>query len=372
MAARANEPSRSHVTAAGRALPPVAGQPSAELNAARLTVMGPGSASAGSVVVVYGGRTSPGGHLEGMGMTGPHIDRGSWSTDQTAISHELSARLKQVPGQYGAPHDGGVHFSEIAHHRQQGTGGFTGTLGAVPAAVGSNIEDMAFEESHRSIAEQVPDNLVREVNVARIRGGGEGAGTLESRVRYTWARSSDSQPHSLVSTHRQDGDRNMPDENEVRALTAAHTSSVMTAVGSTGASPGPQPWRISSTTTPHVPKYGVGTINDAGRSDYLSGVRSPKGTWRAGAAAVDWMRAFDHAAAHHVADPAAVASSQYGRTGRHTPPFEAPPSPPSIPMVSASAPPPLQLARATAAGAGAAPAAPAPTAAPKKPVPKPL
>lgn len=368
VAARANEPPRSHMTAAGRSLAPVAGQSSAELNKARLALAGPSSDSPDSVVVVYGGRISPGRHLEGMGMTGPHIDRGSWSTDQTTISHKLDARLRLVPGQQGAPHSGGVHFAEIAHHRQQATGGFTGTLGAVPAAVGSNIEDMAMEESHRALSALVPDGQVREVNVARIRGNGEGAGTLETRVRHTHARPSLSQQYSPAHTHLQDGDRNMPDENEVRALTAAHTQAVLAAIGSTSASPEPPQWRLSSTTTPHTPKYGVGTTNDAGRSDYLSGIRSPNGTWRTGPDARDWMASFDRAVAEGKGKPAAVASSQHGHTGSHSPPFFAPPSPPSIPMVAPPAPPPLQQAGATAASVAAA--APAPTATTTKPAQK--
>lgn len=361
MAARANEQSRSHVTAAGRALTPVDGQSSAELNRARLALAGPSSASPDSFLVVYGGRVSPGRHLEGMGMTGPHIDRRSWSTDQTTISHRLDARLRQVPGQQGAPHSGGVHFSEIAHHRQQATGGFTGTLGAVPAAVGSNIEDMAMEESHHALSKLVSDDQVREVNVARIRGNGEGAGTLETRVRYTHGRSSLSQHYSPAHTHRQDGDRNMPDENEVRDLTAAHTQAVLTAIGSTSAPPEPPQWRLSSTPTPYTPKYGVGTTNDAGHSDYFSGIRSPKGTWRTGPDAYNWMASFDKAAAEGQENPAAVASSQHRDTGSHSPPFFAPPSPPSIPMSAPAKPPPLHPAGATVGSVAATAPTPAAT-----------
>jgi hypothetical protein len=100
--ASANQPAGSHVTASGRALAPVDGASTADANTGRLALARPASPTTDSVLIVFGGRTSPGGHLEGMPLSGPRIDRGSWSSALKTVSQRSSARLAAVPGQQGA------------------------------------------------------------------------------------------------------------------------------------------------------------------------------------------------------------------------------------------------------------------------------
>lgn len=392
-AAAANGPPRGHPTASGRSLAPIAGAPTAAANAGWLAQAVPARPASPGYLVVFGGRTSPGGHLEGMELQGPKISRSSWTTDQDTLSHRLGARL-EAAGHHGAPHNKGQHFAEIAHHRQQATGGFTDPLGAVPASVGSNVEDMAFEESHAQIAKDHGRTEVREVNVARVRATGPGAGTLATRQRHLFARASDADPYQRVFAHTQHGDRDIPDKDETRALKAKQTdavrafdkaapraasaaaSSVHAAAASPSSTPAaslrplsPAAWEISSTLTPQITKYGARTQNDTSRSNYFSGVRSPGLTWRTGSDAHDWVGAFHEAAAKGDPAPAEVASKAFP-TGSRNPPFHPPPSPPTIPLLAAPAAARQVTAAAVPPSAGVHATTPAAAASPHTPLRK--
>ena len=346
--ARSAAPARAHPTSGGRALEPIAGASTAQANDARLALAAPSTPNSRPVMVVYGGQPSPGGHLQGMPLGGSHIDRGSWTQDQKNLSHRLGAMLA-AEGHSGAPHKGGVHHSEIAHHRQQATGGFTDSAGAVPASTGSNIQDMAYEESHAKIAQSLPSNQVREVNIASINAVGPDAGTLNSRTRDLFARSDTTGAYHLAQHQLQDGQRDMPDKKEVRALREAQTaaalhagSGAMPAVASSSgvgaAAPKPSPFAISATASPTAaPSYTGATKNNSGASDYMSAIRSPQGAWRTGEDAAEWHASFNHYAAQGHARPAAAASVDHADTGSRRPPFIAPPSPLVFPSIRAGA-----------------------------------
>ncbi len=377
--ARSNAPARGHPTSGGRALEPAAGAPTELANASRLALAAPSTPNSRPVMVVYGGQPSPGGHLEGMPLSGPHIDRSGWSQDQKTLSHRLGAAL-EAEGHHGAPHAGGEHFAEVAHHRQQATGGFTDAAGAVPAAVGSNIQDMAHEESHAKIAQSLRPDQVREVNTANIHAVGPHAGTLNSRTRDLFAREDPNTAYSLAYHQLQDGQRDIPDKDEVRALRDNQTAAALRtgsaaapAAASSGATGSvPRPFTISATSTPAAPPvYTAATKNDSGNSDFMSGIRSPGRTWRTGADAAEWHESFNHYAAQGHARPAAAASADHQNTGSRVPPFIAPPSPlvlppvgtrqatPPAPPPSAASPPVTASAAAAAGHAASTDAAPA-------------
>lgn len=363
--ATANAPPRAHPTSTGRAIDPVSGASTADANQARLAQATPSTPTSRGVLVVYGGKPSPGGHLQGMPLEGPRIDRGSWTADQKTLSQRLGTALAKE-GHLGAPHSGGEHHSEIAHHRQQATGGFTDPLGAVPASTGSNVEDMSLEEGHAKISKSLRSNQVREVNVANIRSKGTDAGTLDTRERHLFARSSTDKPYHLAQRHLQDGQRDMPDKNEVRALRTAQieaatrsrsatmpASTTSSGNPSSSSSTAPSPWTISSTPTPQSPPtYNARTQNDSAQSAFLSGTRSPNGTWRTGSDAAQWYESFNHFAANQHPQPAAAASALHPNTGSRTPPFLPPPSPPSLPPVRATTTTASSATTATSSSSG--------------------
>ncbi|HKQ30651.1 MAG TPA: hypothetical protein VJS66_05140 [Burkholderiales bacterium] len=319
-----NAPKRPHMSATGRAKPPVPGFGTAADNRVKVAALQTGGPS--DVMLYYGGPPSPGGHLEGMAMQGPSIARSSWPPSVKHVAQELDQHFSLDASRTPAPHKDGAHYVEDAHYRRQSAGGFTDATGGTPAAVGLNVQDMGYEEGHDMIAKSFKPNQAREVQVGRVAAEGPHAGTLTSKNRMMFMRHDPSQPY--VETHNvtQDGHRDMPDKDEIRGI-----KKEMGELSPSRPAASPSAFSISSTPKPRPVKYNAHTQNDSADSLYFSGMRSPGGTYRTGSEATEWVDDFYQNIRAGDPTPAASASQNFSGTGSYTPPFVVPPSSPVQP-----------------------------------------
>lgn len=330
-AAAAALPARSHMGSTSRARAAVPGAPTSAATAASIAAMGSGAGS-DDLLLVYGGPPSPGGRLQGNPLDGPSVPRASWSRDQLAATHRLGDHLQQQ-GRTGVPNRYGLHYAEDAHHRAQSTGGRTDAAGAAPASAGSNIEDQAYEEGHVRLARRHSEAQVRSVDQARVRGSGPLAGSVATRERRLLMRGTPREPFVEVRRDLQDGLRDVPDKDEMRATRAAVAASTPPAPrppAAAGAGAAAGTFEISDKPSPRRESAAAALAagNDSAAAPYLSGVRSPGGSWRTGSDATEYMNTFMSAVAAQNPRPAAAASAAHQGTGSPRAPARMPPSPP--------------------------------------------
>lgn len=214
---RSFAPPTGHMTATGRAVEDSVDPHTATRNQHNIDLLKKDkSYKEGAVRVHFKGGRNPDGTTTGNLLAGAHMDRSSWSKDQTLVSQDLGERLKSTPGFIGAPHTDGTHGAEIAHIRAQHAGGMTDELGAQPASWHYNVEDMAREEGQRALAERFGDN-VRMKSTVYVHHSGDLAGTVKARRHKIYFRQSDGS-WTKKFDHLQDGVRGNINKSEARAL----------------------------------------------------------------------------------------------------------------------------------------------------------
>ncbi|MFZ6687623.1 hypothetical protein ACO0K0_07740 [Undibacterium sp. SXout11W] len=152
----------------------------------------------------------------GVRLGGSKTKRGSWHLSQKRVSRRLSLRLLKQPGFIGAKHLKGTHGSEIAHARPQHAGGLTDPLGAQPASVHSNIEDMAREQGQAKLYRKYGEN-VRMKTTIYVHDGGEFQGAVKASMHKYYLLSSNG-VWEKKGEHLQDGLRGNINKSEAENI----------------------------------------------------------------------------------------------------------------------------------------------------------
>lgn len=213
--ARANKPVRGHTSADKRAVTPN-GTSTALVNQQKVENLRQDKAYKQDTFRVH----FKGDRLDdftttttGNRLGGAHIDRSSWTQDQKKVSRHLSDELKSQSGFIPALNAHGTHGAEIAHVRRQAAGGLSDPLGAQPASVHYNIEDMAREEAMEKLHKKYGD-LVRMKTTVYVHGDG----TVKARREKIYFMNTATGQWEKKFDHLQDGHRGNIDKDEAKAL----------------------------------------------------------------------------------------------------------------------------------------------------------
>ncbi|WP_338847051.1 hypothetical protein V8J88_25210 [Massilia sp. W12] len=170
----------------------------------------------GTVRVKFKGDRDSSGFTSGTSLGGARIDRAAWTPDQKKVRDHLSAHLMSDSSFVPATNKTSKWGSEIAHSRAQHAGGLSDPLGAQPASVHSNIEDMAREEGQKRLKELHGDN-VRIKSTIYVHESGDLAGTVKAARHKIYFKNASGDWEKKFD-HLQDGARGNINKSEAEAL----------------------------------------------------------------------------------------------------------------------------------------------------------